>query len=124
METWEKLGIAPHDFRLIFGRTRIDYDPRKDEANRKKHGYSLESAVYLFEACFAVFSRRRIFTSDSFVENGEVRHQHLVEDEDGAVLMVVTTMRHDETVRVISVRRANSSERAFFVKHWGPRARS
>jgi predicted HicB family RNase H-like nuclease len=34
------------DFRAILGRTQIDYDPDKEKINRKKHGYSLESAVY------------------------------------------------------------------------------
>lgn len=33
------------DFRVILGQTQIDYDPNKDETNRKKHGYSLESAA-------------------------------------------------------------------------------
>ena len=34
------------DFRIIIGRTTIDYDWAKEEINRKKHGYSLESAVH------------------------------------------------------------------------------
>ena len=34
------------DFRVVFGNTSIDYDGAKEEINRKKHGYSLESAAY------------------------------------------------------------------------------
>ena len=41
--------IPAHEFRLILGRTRIEYDENKELSNRKKHGYSLESAVHYFE---------------------------------------------------------------------------
>jgi uncharacterized DUF497 family protein len=33
------------DFRLIIGSTQVDYDLAKEDTNRRKHGYSLESAV-------------------------------------------------------------------------------
>ncbi len=109
-----KLGVPEHEFRVVIGRTRIEYDADKDKRNRKKHGYALESAVYLFEACFAFFSPRRIITSDAFIEKGEVRHMHLAEDTDGTLMKIVTTMRPGEVIRVLSLRKANRKEVAEF----------
>ena len=43
----EKMDIAEHEFRVVFGRTKIDFDPNKENANQRRHGYSLESAVSL-----------------------------------------------------------------------------
>ena len=31
----ERLGIQDDDFRLVIGRTKVDYDPDKEDANRK-----------------------------------------------------------------------------------------
>lgn len=45
----EQMGVPNWEFRLVFGRTRIEYDPEKDEENRRKHHISLESAVGLLE---------------------------------------------------------------------------
>ena len=53
----------------------------------------------------------RHVVSDAFVENGEVRHMHMTVDDDGMVVLMVTTMREDETVRVISFRRASEAQR-------------
>ena len=38
--------LPDYEFRLILGRTRIEYDDNKETSNRRKHGYSLESAVH------------------------------------------------------------------------------
>ena len=43
--------------------------------------------------------------TDAFEENGEVRHNHMSIDDCGYVVLMVTTMRPGETVRVISFRR-------------------
>lgn len=53
-------------------------------------------------------------TSDGFLENGEVRHMHLCIDDDRRVLFMVTTMRDDEVVRVVSIRLASEEERGLF----------
>jgi len=113
------LGIPMHEFRLVFGRTKINYDPSKEDINRMKHQYSLESAVWLLEKLlFPTGVTRPHLVSDSFVVvvNGkeEVRHTHMCVDDSGNVVFMVTTMRDDETVRIISLRTANISERAVF----------
>ena len=102
------------DFRLIIGRSKIDYDRTKEKANRKKHGFSLESAVHFLEGMLLPLGRPPVVTSDPVDCNGEIRHQHMTVDTSGEVVFFVTTMRADETVRVISFRRASAEEEAIY----------
>lgn len=120
MNFTDKLGISDDEFRQVFGRTRIDYDPNKEESNRRKHGYSLESAVHLLERLMLPVGEPLPHAiSDSFMENDEVRHMHMSVDDAGKIVLMVTTMRQDETVRVISFRRAKESERKQFCELTG-----
>ena len=115
-----RMGIPEHEFRLIFGRTKIDYDLGKEEINRKKHGYSLESATWLLErVLFPVGGAAPYVPGPGSMKDGEVRHTHLTVDEGGKVVLIVTTMRPNETVRVISCRRASESERVEFLSMTG-----
>ena len=102
------------DFRLVIGRSKIDYDWDKEEENRKKHGYSLESAVHFLEAILLPLGGPLVTTSDPIDCRGEIRHQHLTLDDSGKVVFFVTTMRQDETVRVISLRRASAQEEEIY----------
>lgn len=111
----KSLGIPDWGFRVIFGRTRIDYDFEKEMVNRIKHGYSLEGAVQLLERILHLSEDEfPCMTGDGFLKNGEVRHKHMCVDDSGRVVVVVTTMRPDEIVRVISYRRASYDERCRF----------
>jgi uncharacterized DUF497 family protein len=104
------------DFRLILARTSIDYDRSKEEGNRKKHGYSLESAVYFLEGMLFPFGRPLVATSDPVQRNGEIRYQHLAFDtENNVVVLFVTTVRPEEIVRVISFRRADREEKDIYL---------
>lgn len=109
-----KLGIADHEFRLVFGRTEISYDPNKDKKNRAHHGYSLESAVYFFERLSLPTGKTHPHViTDAFLERNEVRHMHMTLDDSGNVVVMITTMRSkdsDEIVRIISLRRASPYE--------------
>ena len=102
------------DFRLIIGRSRIDYDFDKEEENRKKHEYSLESAVHFLEGMLLPLGRPLVATSDPIDCCGEIRYQHMTLDDSGKVVFFVTTMRQDETVRVISLRRASTQEEEIY----------
>ncbi|MEG2802635.1 BrnT family toxin [Stenotrophomonas sp.] len=110
----ENMGLPNWEFRVVVGRTRIDYDTDKEYGNREKHGYSLESAVTLLESTLLPIGAPPFITSDGFMEAGEVRHMHMAVDDCGKVVLMVTTMRRDETVRVISFRRASAQEREQF----------
>jgi len=99
----------PTDFGLVIGRSRIDYDRDKEEENRKKHGYSLESAVHFLEGMLLPLGRPPVATS-KIDYKGEIRHQHITLDNSGKTVFFITTMRRDHTVRVISLRRASDQE--------------
>lgn len=115
MDLPRKLGVPNHDFILVFGGTKIDYDRDKEETNRRQHGYSLESAVSLLERIIAPWGASSPhIVSDAFNEKGEVRHIHMSVDDCGDVVLMVTTMRPDETVRIISFRCASEQERECF----------
>mgnify|MGYP001313368051 CR=1 FL=1 len=102
-----------HNFRLVLGTTRVEFDSTKDEVNRRKHKYSLSCAVDIFES--ALLLQYPFVTSDTFIEQGELRHMHLAEYQ-GRIVLIVTTMRNEETVRVISMRDASDEERQQYLK--------
>lgn len=109
------LDVPEWEFRVVFGRTCIDYDETKEYSNRERHGYSLESAVSLLERMLLpIGAPPPCMTSDGFLEQGEVRHMHMGVDDCNRVVLMVTTMRPDETVRIISFRRASTQEREQF----------
>ena len=104
----------PEDFRLVIGSTQVDYDRNKEDANRKKHGYSLESAVHFFTRLLLPIPQPPFITRDASTAE-ERRHEHMTVDDQGKVIFLVTTMRVDETVRVISLRRTHPDEQDVFM---------
>ncbi len=114
MDIPKKLGIKDTDFRGVFGSTKIDFDPDKEDYNRKEHKYSLESACDLLERWIFPIQSTPFITSDPVEKNGEIRHQHIGIDDSGNVVFIVTTMRAEETVRVISFRKAHKKEIELF----------
>ena len=119
MDIPKKLGIRDSDFRGVIGSTQIDYDLDKEDSNRKKHGYSLASAADLLWRWILPIASTPFITSDPIDVNGEIRHQHIGVDDSGNIVFMVTTMREDETVRVISFRRASKEERNLFIQGTG-----
>jgi uncharacterized DUF497 family protein len=119
-----KMRIPDWEFRVVIGTTKIDYDLDKEYSNREKHGYSLASAVSLLERIVFPFGESLpSMTSDGFMEGGEVRHMHMSVDDSYNVVLMVTTMRDDESVRIISFRRASEEEREQFYQNTGFRER-
>ena len=116
----DTMRIPAWEFRVVFGMTTVEYGVAKEQSNRKEHKYSLESVVKHLERLVMPWSRSAPFvTSDGFLENGEVRHNHLGVDDSGRVVFFVTTMRSEEHVRVISYRRASAEETKRFVELTG-----
>ena len=102
------------DFRIVIGSSGIEYDHSKEAINRRKHGYSLESAAHYLQRLILPNPRPFFMTSDPTIENGEIRHSHMTLDDDGFVVFFVTTMRSGESVRVISLRRASDNEKELY----------
>jgi uncharacterized DUF497 family protein len=119
MDLPERLDIPEYEFRLVLGRTKIEYDKNKDSRNVDKRGYSFEVVAGFLERRMLPVQQPPFMTSDAFLENDEVRHMHMTVDDSGYVVFFVTTMRNDEAVRVISFRRASAKEREEFCTHTG-----
>ena len=119
MDIPKRLGIKKTDFRLVIGSSQIDYDTSKEDANLQTHRRSLKEALPILENAIFPINRKPFITHDSTERNGEIRHQHMGLDKECKIVFFVTTMRPNETVRVISFRRASRRERKIFARETG-----
>lgn len=111
----KKLGIKESDFRLVFGSSHIEYDPKKNESNKSKHRYSFDEAIDIFNSIIWPHLPSPPFTvKDSIDVNGEMRSNILTVDSDNNVIFIAITMRPNEAIRIISMRPASSNEKAIF----------
>jgi uncharacterized DUF497 family protein len=85
------------------GEVEFEWDPKKAEANRRKHGVEFLDAVIVFD------DDRGITLLDE--HSTEKRYVTFGMDAQGRVLAVSYALRGD-TFRIISARRATSRERA------------
>ena len=82
----------------------LEWDADKAARNLSKHGVSFEDAELVF------YDSGRIETYDGRADYGEDRWA-TIGLAYSAVLYVVYTVRHEETIRLISARKANANER-------------
>lgn len=84
------------------------WDETKNRENQRKHGVSFEEAGELFTAggeYLELFDQAHSDAEDRFIAIGPIPH---------GVVLVVWTQPDDETVRLISARRATRRERALY----------
>ena len=80
---------------------RIEFDSEKDRANRRKHGLSLAAAAEMdLLAALVIPDERRDYGEARFRAYGRI---------GGRLHLLAFTMRGD-TLRAISLRRANATE--------------
>ena len=92
---------------------RFEWDPAKDEANRRKHKVSFQEA----ESAFSDEHARLLDDPDH--SEDEERFILLGLSSRFRVLVVVHTYRGDEEViRIISARRATKPERDYYDARW------
>lgn len=82
----------------------FDCDPDKDAANFRKHGVRFSVAVR------ALLDPYRVEAYDGREDYGEDRWT-TIGYVDPVLLYVVYTVRNEETIRLISARKANEQER-------------
>lgn len=82
----------------------FEWDPAKNEANRRKHGVSFREAIPAFMDPLSI----TVPDPDHSVE--EERLLLLGENQEGQLLVVSHTDRRDR-IRIISVRKADRRER-------------
>jgi uncharacterized protein len=81
---------------------KIDFDPAKDKANRRKHGVSFALAAEVdWDAMWV-----RADDADAYGEDRWIG----VAPKGTRLYTVVFTVRGDETVRIISLRHATNQE--------------
>lgn len=86
---------------------RFEWDPKKESTNREKHGISFGQSTELFTSGrdYLEILDERTVAEERFIAVGLI--------EDG-VIVVVFTEREEETIRIISARRATKSEVALY----------
>lgn len=88
---------------------RFDWDDRKAEANRKKHGVAFVEAITAFDDPLALVA------PDEKHSTPAEKRQWLIGQADSGVLVVVFTIRQPGNVyRLISARRAKRRERRIY----------
>ena len=95
----------------VYTKSVFEWDPRKADANAKKHGVSFDDAVTVFLDAHALDG------PDLQHSGAEARFLRLGQAADGRVLTVAYTLRRirdAETIRLISARRASRRERAAY----------
>ncbi len=82
---------------------KLEWDAAKAATNQRKHGVAFEDAerVFLDLGRIETYDRREGYGEDRWATIGLAY---------STVLYVVYTVRHEETIRLISARKANASE--------------
>jgi hypothetical protein len=94
--------------------TRFEWDSAKARTNLRKHGITFEIASHVFDDPDALMEQDR-------VEGGELRWQTIGIADGLLLLLVAHTVdldddEPDETIRIISARRADRRERKRYEK--------
>lgn len=87
---------------------RLLWDATKNRENQRKHGISFEEAEELFTSgvdYLEIFDAAHSETEDRFIAIGPISR---------GLVLVVWTEVDEETIRVISARRATRRERALY----------
>lgn len=86
----------------------FEWNDNKNESNIQKHDLDFQDAVLVFEKpILKRVDARKNYGEERYIALGEL---------DDTVVVVVYTMRAD-TVRIISMRRANHHERQIYQKN-------
>lgn len=90
---------------------KFAWDTRKDKSNQKKHGISFveaESVFYDENAVQFFDDEHSSHAEDRFLMLGMSFNQHL--------LLICHCVREQDTIRIISARKATKTESSFYVR--------
>ena len=89
----------------------FEWDEDKNRLNKRKHGFDFDDAPEVFEGdMLRILDDRDGYGEDRWLGFGVFR---------GAVVVIVFTEPDDETIRIISMRRANRYERGQYEEAYG-----
>lgn len=83
----------------------FEWDDKKNKINIQKHGYSFQYAKMVFD------DDNRI-ESDCYFRNGEYRYNVMGKIKE--IIFVVCTDRNEDTIRIISARKATKREEEIY----------
>ena len=88
---------------------RVSFDPVKQAANLKKHGFDLADAQVVIESGHTVTfeDRRYAYDEERFVTLGPLSN----------TLVVIVTAETEDHIRIISMRKADRHEQAIYREH-------
>ena len=94
---------------------RFEWDPKKDAANRRKHGIGFDEGE-------TVFSDERALLLDDLEHSADEDRFLLLGLSSSLRLLVVshTYREGDDVIRLIAARKATRTERAQYVRRWRP----
>ena len=93
----------------------LEWDPRKNAANRRKHGVSFEGASTVFG------DERALLLDDPDHSDEEDRFILLGLSASLRTLVVCHCYRDaEEAIRIISARKAHKAERTEYARRWKP----
>ncbi len=88
---------------------KFKWDEKKNKLNIKKHGFDFANADQAFENVL-------LSVLDNSQDHGEDRWIGIGMLQDGTVVVIVFTEEEGDTIRVISMRKANKYEKAKYEK--------
>ena len=94
-------------------RSRFEWDPEKNRENRRKHGIAFEEARELLDRGIGVrelHDAEHSSTEDRFIAVGP---------SASGLIVVVYTERDDDVLRIISARKAATTERNLYRERIG-----
>lgn len=86
---------------------RFEFDPAKSAANRAKHGIDFVEAQAIWEDPDRIEGPGRSTEEPRFLVVGQIAQ---------TTWTATVTYRHEDTIRIISVRRARTEERARYLE--------
>jgi uncharacterized DUF497 family protein len=92
---------------------KFEWDAAMEKSNRDRHGVSFDEATELFTRgvdYLEVYDEEHSGDEDRFIAIGPVQR---------SLVVVVYTERLEDTIRIISARRATVSEARIFKRHMG-----
>jgi len=92
---------------------RFEWDPGKEAINRRKHGLTFGDVTSLFTSgadYLEILDLDDDHDDERYIAIGPVKR---------GVVMVIFTERHEDTVRIISARKATRAEITLYRQHLG-----
>jgi len=86
----------------------FEWDENKNQANIRKHDIDFVEASKIFK------DPNFIVNADNRRDYGETRYQIIGAVDPYGILLVVYTERHENTIRLISARKADKKERRLY----------